>query len=152
MRLTAVVDNADEALKPGMFMNVNLSVATRENAILVPEEAIVGEGPQHIAFTVKDGRIERRVLRIGQRQEARVEVLAGLAAGESLVVRGIQRVRNGMPVTARPFGAAPPAGGPPGAGAPGQPRPPAQSQGPSAAPGITSPAHAATAPAATQTR
>jgi membrane fusion protein (multidrug efflux system) len=121
VRMTALIDNADLALKPGMFMNVALQVTTRPDAMLVLEEALVGEGPLHLAFVVKDGVIERRVVKIGQRQEGKVEVTEGLKPGETIVVRGVQRVRQGMPVTARPFGAqaAPPRGGAPGGGAPG---------------------------------
>jgi membrane fusion protein (multidrug efflux system) len=119
VRVTALVDNPGQALRPGMFMNVSLEVATRENALLVPEEAIVGEGPRQLAFVVKDGVVERRVLQIGQRQQGQVEVLDGLAAGEALVVRGLQRVRQGLRVTARPFTS----GQPPGSSSAPQPGP-----------------------------
>lgn len=104
VRLTALIDNPDAVLRPGMFMNVALEVATRENTVLVPEEAIVGEGPRQIAFIVRDGRIDRRLVQIGQRQDGSVEVTEGLRPGEILVVRGVQRVRQGMQVVARPIG------------------------------------------------
>ncbi len=131
VRLTAIIDNADLALRPGMFMNVSLVVASRPDAILVPEEAIVGEGPRQVVFTVREGRVERRVIEMGQRQEGRVEVLSGVQPGEQVIVRGIQRVRAGMQVTARPLGAGgPPAGAPPG----GAPRPQAQAPAAGAAP------------------
>ncbi|WP_150286419.1 efflux RND transporter periplasmic adaptor subunit [Rhabdaerophilum calidifontis] len=119
-RVTAVIPNPDQALKPGMFMTVRLRVATRENAVLAPEEAIVAEGPRQIAFRVRDGRVERRVVTIGQRQDGKVEILDGLAAGDVIVVRGVQRVRQGVPVQTRPAfgppGSAPAAGSvpPPG--------------------------------------
>jgi membrane fusion protein (multidrug efflux system) len=106
VRLTALIDNPDTVLRPGMFMNVALEVATRENTVLVPEEAIVGEGPRQIAFVVRDGRIDRRLVQIGQRQEGKVEVTEGLQPGEILIVRGVQRVRQGMQVVARPLGQA----------------------------------------------
>lgn len=105
VKMTALIENPDGTLRPGMFMNVGLEVARRENAILVPEEALVGEGPLQLAFVVKDGRIERRVLTIGQRQEGKVEVVAGVSPGETLVVRGVQRVRAGIQVNVRPLGA-----------------------------------------------
>jgi membrane fusion protein (multidrug efflux system) len=148
VRLTALIDNLTEDLRPGMFMNVALTVAQRENAILIPEEAIVGEGPLHIAFTVKDNRVERRIVTLGQRETGKVEVRAGLSVGETLVVRGLQRVRAGLTVTPRPLGATP-AGGPPGAG--GGQRPQAARQpGQGDAAGL-GPAQAA-APAPVQTR
>ena len=116
-KLTALIDNRAGDLKPGMFLTVTLKVDIRENAILVPEEAVVAEGPQQVAFVVKDGKIDRRIVRIGQRQEGKVEVLEGLAVGETLVVRGVQRVRQGAPVRTRP--AFPQAGAQP-PGAPGR--------------------------------
>ena len=63
--------------------------------IVVPEEAIVSEGLRQIVYPVKDNKVERRVIRIGQRQGGKVEVLEGLKAGETVVVLGVQRVRPG---------------------------------------------------------
>lgn len=101
-KVTALIPNADAALKPGMFMNVSLQVASRLNAVMAPEEAVIAEGPRQIAFTVKDGKIERRVVTIGQRQQGQVEILNGLAVGDVIVVRGVQRIRQGMPVQTKP--------------------------------------------------
>lgn len=103
VRLTAVLPNKDAALRPGMFMNVRLAVATRENAVVVPEEAIVGEGPRQLMFVVKNGLVERKIVLLGQREQGRVEIAEGLAPGETLIVRGVQRVRAGMAVNTRPL-------------------------------------------------
>jgi membrane fusion protein (multidrug efflux system) len=130
VRLTAIVENADLALRPGMFMNVWLEVAKRENAVIVPEEAVVGEGPLQFVFVVKDNRVERRIVKLGQREPGKVEVIEGVAAGDQIIVRGVQRVRAGMQVTARPVGAAPTAGqGERPAGARGGPGQGGQGQG-----------------------
>jgi membrane fusion protein (multidrug efflux system) len=109
VRLTAEFDNPDEALRPGMFLSVGLEVSTRTDAVLVPEEAVVSEGLRQIVYPVKDNKVERRVIRIGQRQGGKVEVLEGLQAGETIVVLGIQRVRPGAQVNPRPIGAQTPA-------------------------------------------
>ncbi len=108
-RLTAEFDNPDEALKPGMFLSVALEVSTRDDAVVVPEEAIVSEGLRHVVYPVKDNKVERRVIRIGQRQGGKVEVVEGLQAGETIVVLGVQRVRPGAEVVARPVGSGAPA-------------------------------------------
>ncbi len=112
VRLTGLLDNRNGELRPGMFMNVVLDVARRENAVTVPEEAVVGEGPRQIVFVVKDNRVERRQIQMGQRYAGRVEVTDGVAAGEMVVARGTQRVRHGMPVTARPLSPPPAAARP----------------------------------------
>jgi membrane fusion protein, multidrug efflux system len=144
VRMTGLIDNADNALRPGMFMNVTMDVAVRQNAVTIPEEALVGEGPRQIVFVVKDGRVERRQVRTGQRSTGRVEIAEGVAAGEMVIARGTQRVRHGIPVTARPVSAAPaggaPAGGPPTGRGPG-------TAAPGAVPGATPGSAPAAAPA-----
>ncbi|MBZ6077280.1 efflux RND transporter periplasmic adaptor subunit [Microvirga puerhi] len=121
VRLTAEFDNPDEALKPGMFLAVALEVTTKDDAVIVPEEAVVSEGLRQLVYPVKDNKIERRVITIGQRQGGNVEVLDGLKAGETIVVLGVQRVRPGIEVIARPLGSPPPAAAQPPAATKEQP-------------------------------
>lgn len=102
VKATAILPNPDGVLRPGMFLSVQLATATREGALLAPEEAVIAEGPRQIAYVVKDGKIDRRPVVIGQRQEGKVEIVRGLEEGETLVVRGVQKIRAGMPVTTRP--------------------------------------------------
>ncbi|CAN1542595.1 AcrA Membrane-fusion protein [Rhabdaerophilaceae bacterium] len=113
VKLMAVIDNADLALKPGMFLGVALEVAQRENAVIAPEESIISEGPRQVAYVVANNRVERRVVTVGQRSFGKVEISEGLMPGEVIVARGIQRVRNGMMVQPRPI----PVQSPPAAGA-----------------------------------
>jgi membrane fusion protein, multidrug efflux system len=108
-RLTAEFENQDEALKPGMFLSVALEVSTKDDAVVVPEEAVVSEGLRHVVYPVKDNKVERRVITIGQRQGGKVEVVDGLKTGETIVVLGVQRVRPGAEVIARPLGSGAPA-------------------------------------------
>lgn len=138
VRLTALIANPNLELRPGMFMTVAVDVATRENAVTIPEEAVVSEGPRQFAFVVRDGRIDRRMLRLGHRQENRVEVVDGIQAGETVVARGVQRIRHGMQVNARPMTASgsqpgtPPAT-PPAATPAAAPQPPATPAAPTGA-------------------
>ena len=103
VRLTAEFPNPDEALKPGMFLSVALDRERPRPRRVIPEEAVVGEGLRHLVYVVKDNVVERRVVRIGQRQEGRVEIVEGLQPGETIIVRGVQRVRPGLTVTPKPI-------------------------------------------------
>ena len=103
MRVNAVFDNRDEALKPGMFITVELALERRDNAILVDEEALVPEGARQYVFVVRDNRAVRVEVKLGNRQQGTVEVVEGLKAGEQVIVRGTSRVRPNQPVTPRPF-------------------------------------------------
>jgi membrane fusion protein, multidrug efflux system len=103
VRLNASFDNADGTLKPGMFLNIGLAVATRDNALVVPEDALVAEGARQFVFVVADGRSMRREVKLGLRQQGEVEILEGVAAGDQIIVRGLQRVRHNAPVRATAF-------------------------------------------------
>lgn len=98
VRVISEFDNADEALKPGLFMTVELVLAVRPTALLIPEEAIDPLGDRAFVYLVRDNRAKRQEIRIGQRLRGEVEVLSGVEANDSVVVRGIQRLRNDAPV------------------------------------------------------
>ncbi len=98
VRVVSEFDNADEALKPGLFMTVELVLATRANAMLIPEEAIDPLGDRSFVYAIRDNRAKRLEVRLGQRLRGEVEVVSGLEAGDVVVVRGIQRLRHDAPV------------------------------------------------------
>jgi membrane fusion protein, multidrug efflux system len=109
-RVRAVLPNPDFVLPAGMFMHVEVVLEERP-AVLIPEEAVVAEGDQTFVFTLRDQRAERRPVRLGQRQAGTVEVLDGIAAGETVVREGVQRLRDGAAVRLadQPANQAPPA-------------------------------------------
>lgn len=94
----ADIPNADGALKPGMFMAYRLALQQRENAVLVPEEALLTEGTRQYVFVVANNRTTKREIKIGERTAGEVEVLSGLKGEELVVVAGIQKVRDGTSV------------------------------------------------------
>jgi len=93
----AEIPNSDGALRAGMFMTVGLQ-GDVVPTLLVPEEAIVPEQGRTYVFVVDNGIVERREVRIGKRRPGDVEIVAGLAEGERVVVEGTQNVRDGTPV------------------------------------------------------
>jgi membrane fusion protein (multidrug efflux system) len=96
-KVRASAPNPDRLLPAGMFMRL-VVVLAENDALTVPEEAVVAEGTETLVFLVNDGRAYRRRVKIGQRQPGLVEVAEGLAAGDTVVVRGIQRLRDGVAV------------------------------------------------------
>jgi membrane fusion protein (multidrug efflux system) len=90
----ALVPNSDGVLKPGMFLNVKLSRDARD-ALMIPEAALMPEQSRQFLYVVEDGRAVRREVRIGGREPGKVEVLAGLKAGDHVIVEGTQKVREG---------------------------------------------------------
>ena len=147
------IDNRQQQLRPGMFARVNAVFGSRDNALVIPEEAIIPQGGR--PFVVKvvagdspDALISQRVpVKVGLRQPGKVEIVEGLSAGDTVVTAGHQRLQKdgtavrvvdlAQPGGGRPAGGPPGAGGPgaggPGAGAPGAGPAAAAAQGASAA-------------------
>ena len=96
-QVRAQIPNDDLALPTGMFMLVELTLAER-TAIIVPEEAVMVSGDQAQLFVVANGKAEKRVVELGQRELGVVEILSGIDEGESIIVGGIQKVRPGLEV------------------------------------------------------
>lgn len=82
-----IVENPDLQLKPGMFANVQLSGRTLEDVVVVPSESIIRSGERTLVFIVRgDGQFEPTEVRLGAEADDWVQVLAGLDAGERVVV------------------------------------------------------------------
>ncbi|MGH6920949.1 MAG: efflux RND transporter periplasmic adaptor subunit, partial [Geminicoccaceae bacterium] len=96
-RVRAVLPNPDLGLPAGMFMHVSVVLEERP-AVLIPEQAVLAEGDSTYVFIVADNRALRRKIRLGQRETGTVEVLEGLAADETVVRTGLQRLRDGVEV------------------------------------------------------
>ena len=93
----ALLSNEDGALRPGMFLNVSLSNDERQ-ALVIPEQALTPEAERQYVYVVDGGKAERREVRIGTRRPGFVEIASGLKAGETVVVEGTQKVRDGAAV------------------------------------------------------
>lgn len=81
----AEVANADGALRPGAFARAEIVVDPAEPAILVPASAVVTFAGVTKVLGVEDGRIVEHRIRTGRRVGDKVEVLEGVAAGDSVV-------------------------------------------------------------------
>ncbi len=99
------IDNRQLQLRPGMFARVNVVFGVRDNARVIPEEAIIPQGGKQFVIKLLPGdtpqsRISQRVeVKLGLRSPGKVEVLEGLELGDTVVVAGQQRVqRDGMTV------------------------------------------------------
>src|SRR3546814_929580 len=70
--LRATIPNEDGRLRPGLFARVTLVVDRREDAIIVPEQAIVPRGDEKFVFKVLDGKAVMSPVRTGQRREGQI--------------------------------------------------------------------------------
>jgi membrane fusion protein (multidrug efflux system) len=96
--IRAQVRNPEGALRPGMFARVRLITSESQEALVVPEQAIVPQGEDQYVFRIQDGKAFRVKVSVGQRREGMVEITSGLAAGELIVTAGHLKLRDGVPV------------------------------------------------------
>lgn len=114
-QLVARIDNPKAELRPGMSADVRAVLAERARAVTIPAEAVFAEGESSFVYRVNgDSTVSRREVKLGARQEGRVEVTSGLAVGDRVVRAGHQKLFEGAkvaPVEATaPAAAAAPAG------------------------------------------
>ncbi len=104
--------NQDRILRPGMFIEARLATSVRQEAVVIPEDAVQPLRTANIAWVVDKGKASRRVVQLGVRSQGYVEVLSGVRAGELVVVGGLERMNEGMPLAGKPrmgqAGTAPP--------------------------------------------
>jgi len=109
LRTRLSVPNPGRVLRPGQFVRVIVPALERPEAIRIPQKAVQEQQGLKTVFVVdKDGKAAPRRIEAQYRIENDWVVDKGLAAGEVLIVEGIQKVRPGMPVKA--VGAEPAAG------------------------------------------
>ena len=109
VRLRASLVNPEMRLRPGVFARVRLILAERAEVPVVPEAALVpAPGNTQFVYRVEDGKVERVNVTTGQRRDAMVEVVDGLAPGAVVVTAGQLKLRDGaaVKVAATPAGVA----------------------------------------------
>ncbi|HYA96153.1 MAG TPA: efflux RND transporter periplasmic adaptor subunit, partial [Terriglobales bacterium] len=84
------VENRGRKLKKDMYVTVTVKAGRIENAISVPDAAVLRDDENHpfVFVQAQDQRFARRPVEIGQSQEGQTQILRGLAAGEKVVADG----------------------------------------------------------------
>jgi membrane fusion protein, multidrug efflux system len=100
VKLRALFDNKDLKLFPSQFVNARLLIDTLQDAIVVPSSAILRGAPGTYVYVINpDKTVTVRVVKLGPSQGERQSILAGLEPGESVVVDGSDKLREGAKVT-----------------------------------------------------
>jgi RND family efflux transporter MFP subunit len=89
--------SADPNLRSGQFARVSLPEGT-QNALTVPQSAILPFGQMERVFIVQDGKARLRLVRTGSAGNGKVEILAGLAPGDEVVITGNGGLTDGQPL------------------------------------------------------
>ncbi len=101
VKVRAAFDRLDPRILPDMgvkvtFLGEERSAPTAAGRVLVPRTALLEESGAAAVFVHREGRVERRAVRLGQARGSEHEVIAGLSDGEQVVTTGVKELRDGQ--------------------------------------------------------
>ena len=107
VKLRATFTNDDRALFPNQFVNMRVLLQTQKDAILIPNSSIqIGAQTQTVFVVKPDNTVELRPVKLGRSEGEKTAVLEGLAAGETVVADGLDKLQDGAAIQPRPRGVA----------------------------------------------
>ena len=80
---------------PGQFVRISLTLGSKERAIMVPTMALVPEANGHLVYLVRNGKVDSVKVDIGFRGPQDIEIVSGVQEGDTIVVSGVQQVKDG---------------------------------------------------------
>jgi membrane fusion protein (multidrug efflux system) len=98
LRVRALVNESGKRLVPGASATVMLGFGAHDNALLVPSQAVIPQARFKSVIVSRNGKAEMVKVEIGIRTPSSVEILSGIAAGDTIATTGIQFIRPGTPL------------------------------------------------------
>jgi RND family efflux transporter MFP subunit len=107
IQLATEFQNEGSLLRPGGFGRMRIKIGTKKDAMLIPQRAVNEvQGEYQVVVLSADNKAEFRSVEVGERSGTDWIITKGLEPGERVVVEGYQKLRNGAPVSAKPYSAA----------------------------------------------
>jgi membrane fusion protein, multidrug efflux system len=104
IQLAADFPNKDGVLRPGGFGNIRIETGTNEHALLVPQAAVIEvQSMYQVVVVGPDNKAMFRPVKVGERVGTNWIITEGLKPGEKVIVQGFMKVREGTPVSAKPY-------------------------------------------------
>ncbi|RZA28052.1 MAG: efflux RND transporter periplasmic adaptor subunit, partial [Lysobacteraceae bacterium] len=102
--LRAQLPNPDKFLLPGSFVTLKATLGEQSNVFLIPQAAVLRDTQGAYVMVVgKDGKVVRKNVTTSGSKDGHWLVTEGLAAGDSVIAAGVQKVKEGAPATAKPW-------------------------------------------------
>ena len=98
LQIRALSENDDQLLYPGAFANIVLILQEIDNALMVPTISVVPELNSQKVFVVRNGEIEQARIETGIRTSDKVQIISGVARGDTVLTTGLLQVNPGTEV------------------------------------------------------
>jgi membrane fusion protein (multidrug efflux system) len=104
IQLAAEFPNKDGILRPGGFGNVRIETGTTEHALLVPQAAVIEvQSMYQVVVVSPENKAMFRPVKVGDRVGTNWIITEGLKPGEKVIVQGFMKVRQGTPISPKPY-------------------------------------------------
>ncbi len=105
IKMAAHFPNPGNILRPGQFVRVRAQIKVRKGAVLVPQRAVMElQGSYQVAVVDSENKVKFQPVTVAERVDNLWVIEKGLQPGQTVIVEGLQKVRQGMVVTPKPFG------------------------------------------------
>lgn len=98
LTMRATVDNSDLALVPGDFVTVFARLKLRNDALVVPAEAVIPELNSQVVYIANNGVARKTTIEAGKRSENMVFALSGISPGDTIITTGLMQIREGSQI------------------------------------------------------
>lgn len=98
------LDNSNLRLTPGMYASVDLMLESKENALVVPPQAVAGQENPTVLLVNGNNKTEERPVKLGLQTSDKVEIIKGLAEGDLVVFGSRNAVEPGITINPKPAG------------------------------------------------
>lgn len=97
-KVRAIYPNVTGKLTPGGTAYIELNIHEIDNAITIPNEAIIAEMGRDIVYLYSDGKARLVEVTKGIRTETDIQIVSGLQEGDTVITTGVMQLRDGLPV------------------------------------------------------
>jgi membrane fusion protein, multidrug efflux system len=104
IQMAAQFPNEGASLRPGGFGRVRIQTGMTKDALLIPQAAVIEvQSLYQVVVVTPDNKASFRPVKVGERVGPNWVISEGLKAGERVIVEGFMKVREGVPVTPKPY-------------------------------------------------
>ncbi|CUH94983.1 putative membrane protein [Propionispora sp. 2/2-37] len=96
------VDNADGALRSGMFAKIRLDTGDPVQVLSIPQAAVLQKQGLYYVFSVEEGKAVRHQVEIGDVTDDMIQIKDGLQAGDQVIISGVNQMKDGQIVKVTP--------------------------------------------------
>jgi membrane fusion protein (multidrug efflux system) len=103
IRIVGAFPNPKNLLRPGQFGRVSAVTGMTKGAFLIPQRCVTElQGKYQVAVVKPDNKVSIRNVEVGTREGDMWVILKGVSVGDQVISQGLEKVRDGSPVSPKP--------------------------------------------------